>query len=70
MKFEYAMHCLRKGQKIWRQTAKEKGYLQAKVDSEGQIGPVYGSFYMTIYDVLEQDWISDSDEDWKDVEET
>jgi hypothetical protein len=59
MKFEYAMECLRQGQAIWRQLDPEKGYLKGNVDQEGNIGPIYGSFYMTIYDVLANDWTND-----------
>jgi len=66
MKIEYAMECLRQGQAIWRQLRPEKGYLKGKVDQEGNIGPVYGSFYMTIYDVLAEDWTNEPYPEEKD----
>jgi len=69
MKLEYAMECLRNGQAIWRRTEPQKGYLLGFTDHEGTITKVFGSFYLTIYDVLAEDWTNEpyifNEEEWK-----
>ena len=50
MKFEVAISHLRDGHRIYRSTEPEKGSLCGTVEK------VYGSFYLTIYDVLAEDW--------------
>lgn len=54
MKFEYAIEYLRNGDKIYRILAPDKGYLQA--GPSGSTDFIRGSFYMTIYDILADDW--------------
>lgn len=50
MKFEQAIPHLRVGKKIFRLSMPDKGYLCGTTDK------VKGSFYLTIYDVLADDW--------------
>jgi len=50
MRFEEAMLFLRDGFRIYRDGHKDKGSLCGDIDN------VYGSFYLTIYDVLGEDW--------------
>jgi hypothetical protein len=50
MRLEYAMDYLRDGKRIYRSTKPEEGSLC------GTLEKVYGSFYLTLYDVLAEDW--------------
>lgn len=50
MKFEQALEKLRAGKRIWRSMDAQKGSLA------GSTNKVLGSFYLTIYDVLAEDW--------------
>ena len=50
MRLDDVMSDLREGKPIYRETRPEIGYLQ------GSLERVYGSFYLTIYDVLAKDW--------------
>ena len=50
MKFEDALRNLRNGAGIYRTLDPEKGYLC------GSLKQVTGSFYMTLYDILAEDW--------------
>ena len=50
MQFESAMEYLREGKRIYRKSIPDRGSLC------GTIEQVYGSFYLTIYDVLADDW--------------
>jgi len=50
MILEEAMTYLREGKRIYRKSRPESGSLCGDKDH------VYGSFYLTIYDVLANDW--------------
>lgn len=60
MKFERALEHLREGKRIYRHPRSDN-YLQAELDEFDKILHVYGSYYMTIYDVLAEDWTVDWD---------
>lgn len=49
MKFEIAIEYLRDGHRIYREKNPDE-YL------EGNLNQVFGSYYLTIYDVLAEDW--------------
>ncbi|PWU06758.1 MAG: hypothetical protein C5B43_01210 [Verrucomicrobia bacterium] len=50
MKFEEAIEFLRDGKRIYRLSDPDKGSLA------GTTNKVFGSFYLTIYDILADDW--------------
>lgn len=62
MKLEDAMQFLREGYRIYRTSFPDKGSLCGTKDK------VYGSFYLTLYDVLAEDWdyccVNEDPEDW------
>ncbi len=53
MKFEYALECLRKGERIWRKLEPDKGSLCYKEEH------ILGSFCMTIFDIIANDWTNE-----------
>ena len=53
MKFEEAIALLRQGKKIYRSSDREKGYLK------GTINKPCGSFYLTLWDVVAEDWVGE-----------
>lgn len=59
MNLEEAICYLRKGNKIYRSSSPEKGSLCGTLEN------VYNSFYLTIYDVLAEDWEIKQKEDNK-----
>ncbi len=50
MKFEDAMEFLRGGFRVYRKSNPDKGSLCGTIEN------VYGSFYLTLYDILAEDW--------------
>jgi len=66
MNFEDAMFFLRKGEMIYRESKKHNGSLCCTLDKNDQIEQVYGSFYMTIYDIMANDWLMKDDENEED----
>jgi len=50
MKFEDAMYYLRLGKRIYRESDPDKGSLCGTPEK------VFGSFYLTLFDVLAEDW--------------
>jgi len=50
MKFEDAMHYLRLGKRIYIKSDPDKGSLCGTPEK------VFGSFYLTLFDVLAEDW--------------
>ncbi len=51
MKLEEALAYLRDGKRIYRSSRPEKGSLCGTDENK-----IYGSFYLTIFDVLAEDW--------------
>lgn len=69
MKFEDAMHFLRSDDKIYRMSDPDKVCLCGEMDSLGSAIKVIGNFYLTIYDVLADDWyFCDPHEDFNQFE--
>lgn len=69
MKFEDAMHFLRNGDRIYRMSDPDKGSLCGEIDMLGCVTKVMGSFHLSIYDVLAEDWyFCNPDEDFNDHE--
>lgn len=62
MQLEKSIKYLREGKRIYRLHKPDKGSLCATFDESGMIKDVLGSFYMTIYDVLSDDWCVESQE--------
>lgn len=56
MKLEEAIPYLRDGKRIYRKDRPERGSLCGEIEGN----KIYGSFYLTIWDVLSDDW------EWKE----
>lgn len=69
MLFEDAMHFLRHGDRIYRMSDPDKGSLCAEMDLVGNVIKVFGSFHLSVYDVLADDWyFCDVNEDFNPLE--
>ncbi len=55
MDLESAIYFLKRGHAIYRESCPERGYLCGTEDKP------YGSFYLTLWDVLAEDWKVDEE---------